>query len=77
MWGKHFSEYLPVEIYDRDLNTYSNCDFDNFWEAVLTCCELFGSIAKLVSEKLDYVYNIKEEEGIRAYLTNIKKQSYS
>ena len=59
------------------LKTYLSCDLEKFWEAVLVCCELFRGISKLVTEKFDYGYNVKEEEFIRVYLNNIKKQNYS
>lgn len=76
MWGKYFSEYLPVEFYDMYLNTYSDCDLNNFWDAIFTSCELFRTIAKHVSEKFNYLYNIKDEENIMLYLYNLKNNVY-
>lgn len=76
MWGKYFSKYLPLEFYDMYLNTYSDCDLNNFWDAIFTCCEFFSIIAKQVSEKFDYIYNIKDEENIMQYLNNIKDDLY-
>ncbi|MGL4760128.1 MAG: aminoglycoside 6-adenylyltransferase [Sarcina sp.] len=72
MWGKYFSKYLPIEFYDMYLNTYSDCDLSNFWDAIFTSCELFSIIAKQVSYKFDFEYNIKDEESIMLYLKNIK-----
>lgn len=76
MWGKYFSEHLSVEFYNMYLNTYSDCDLNNFWDAIFTSCELFGIIAKNISEKFNYLYNIKDEESIISYLHNIKNNVY-
>lgn len=72
MWGKYFSEYLPLEFYDMYLHTYSNCNLDNFWDAIFNSCELFRVIAMQVSMKFDYKYNIKDEENMMVYLNKIK-----
>lgn len=76
MWGKYFSEYLPIEFYDMYLKTYSDCNLSNFWDAIFTCCELFKIIAKHVSKKFNYLYNIKDEENIMLYLHNLKNNVY-
>lgn len=76
MWGKYFSKYLPGEYYNMYLNTYSDCKVEDFWQAIFTACKLFSIIAKEVSEKLNYPYNINEEEGIILYLKSIKSKGY-
>lgn len=76
MWGKYFREYLPSEFYDMYLKTYSDCDCNNFWNAIFTACELFRVIAVHVSDKFDYVYNINDDESIMAYLNAVKNNSF-
>lgn len=76
MWSKYFSKYLLEEYYKMYLRIYSDCKIENFWQAIFTDCELFSSIAKEVSEKLNYIYNITEEESIITYLENIRDKVY-
>lgn len=72
MWGKYFSEYLPSELYEMYLDTYSGCDVDSFWKAIFTGCELFRMTATKVAEHFGYVYNIKDDESIMRYMNSIK-----
>lgn len=63
------------EFYDMYLKTYSDCDSNNLWHAIFTACELFRSLAIQVSDQLGYVYNIKDEENMIAYLKAVKSNS--
>lgn len=76
MWGKYFSEYLQVELYEMYLNTYSDSDIENLWNAIFTACDLFRHIATRVSEHLGYVYNTRDDDSIMLYMNNIKSKLY-
>ena len=47
------------------LSTYFDGNVDHAWESVFLMCELFGSVARFVGEKLGWEY--KEKEGKAAY----------
>ena len=66
--GKYFKKYLPVELYVLYKRTFSNSEYDNFWKAIFTSCELFRIIAVQVGEYFNYIYNEDEEMGMLEYL---------
>ncbi len=74
--GKYFKRYLPTEIYQQYMLTYSDSDYNNLWNAIYTACNLFGYLAILVAEHCSYHYNQNEEEGMRSYLNNVRNNVY-
>jgi len=59
------------------LKTYSDSQYENFWAAVFTACELFHTAAVYVAEHQGFSYNQREEDAMITYLTGIKKEMYS
>lgn len=74
--GKLFKKYLPDEFYKMYTETYSDSDYNNFWSAIFKGCDLFRTIAPIVSEYFGYIYNQNEDTNITEYLTNIKNKYY-
>lgn len=74
--GKYFERYLPPELYEQYLATYSDSDSNNMWQAVLAACELFGIVAPQVARQSGYCYNKQEEDGMREYLRNVRAGAY-
>ncbi|MCL2698794.1 MAG: aminoglycoside 6-adenylyltransferase [Defluviitaleaceae bacterium] len=70
--GKYFKNYLSDEMYIAYKKTYSNSEYDNFWNAIFTACELFRKTALNVAEYLNIPYNQAEENGMIKYLNNVK-----
>lgn len=76
-FGKYFKRYLPPDLYEMYLKTYSDSQYENFWAAVFTACELFHTAAVYVAEHQGFSYNQREEDAMITYLTGIKKEMYS
>ncbi|MFC5404731.1 aminoglycoside 6-adenylyltransferase [Cohnella soli] len=72
--GKYFKKYLPADLYEMYLNTYSNADYDNLWTSVFTACDLFHTAALHVAEHSGYSYNQSEENGMIGYLNKIRSE---
>lgn len=70
--GKFFKKYLPAEIYEQYLLTYSDSDYNNMWKAIMIACDMFSSLALKVAEYFSYTYNKQDEENMRKYMNNIK-----
>ena len=66
--GKYFKNYLPGELYERFCRTYTEADYESMWEAAFTMLELFGDVARMVADKLNFVYDEEEEKGIEKYI---------
>lgn len=73
--GKYFGKYLPPALYKQYLRTYSDCDCNRFWGAILTACGLFSTLAAHVAHHLGYEYRAEEERGLRAYLALVQQNS--
>jgi len=72
MWGKYFKKYLPKNLYDMYVETYSDANYENLWKAIFTACDLFRIIAPVVGNQLGYTYNKQEDDNMTAYLMKIR-----
>jgi aminoglycoside 6-adenylyltransferase len=70
--GKYFKKYLEKEFYEMYLNTYTGSDYYNFWTAIFQACDLFRIVAKSVSQRFGYIYNLSEDSNMITYLTTVK-----
>lgn len=75
MWGKYFNKYLPIELYEMFLKTYSDCDCDHFWDAIFTACSLFHLLAVEVATHFGFTYRQYEEDGMLEYLRTVSKMT--
>ncbi|MFR1518848.1 MAG: aminoglycoside 6-adenylyltransferase [Clostridia bacterium] len=75
--GKYFKKYLPPELYELYLQTYSDSNSDNLWQAVFSACDLFSLLAQRVAAYFRYDYALHEEKNMRIYLKNVKEHVYS
>ena len=67
-----YKNYLPGELYDLYLKTYSDGEKENFWLAIFYACELFNKTAQYVGECFGYAYNKQEEESMMEYLLKVR-----
>lgn len=74
--GKYFKRFLPTEIYEQYLRTYSDSDYNNMWDAIFTACDMFSFLAIQVADYCGYNYNKQDEENMRIYLNNVKNNVY-
>ena len=73
--GKYFKKYLPDNLYERYLKTYSNSDYDIFWKSIFNACELFHIVSENVANYLGTSYNQEEENSMLKYLNMVKNDS--
>lgn len=73
MWGKYFKKYLPSELYEMYAKTYSDSDYNHFWEAIFIACDLFHTLATEVAAKFGFTYRQDEEDGMQEYLRMVRK----
>jgi aminoglycoside 6-adenylyltransferase len=74
--GKFFKKYLPSELYEMYSKTYSDSDYNNFWEAIFKTCDLFRTVALSVSEHFEYSYNQSEDANMTEYLIKVKSNYF-
>ena len=66
--GKFMCRHLPVELYSKILLTYSDHNAENNWKSLFLMAELFGQLARNISTKLKFQYNLEEEKNAKVYL---------
>ena len=71
--NKYFKKYLPEEFYLEYKNTYTDGDYENFWNGIYTSCKLFHKTALTVSKYFNYVYPQSNEDGFYKYAEFIKQ----
>ncbi|WMJ88838.1 aminoglycoside 6-adenylyltransferase [Anaerocolumna sp. MB42-C2] len=75
--GKYFKRFLPTEVYEQYLLTYSDSDYNNMWKTVFNASGLFSFLAIHVADHCGYYYNKQDEDNMRIYLNNVKNNVYS
>lgn len=73
---KYFKKYLPPDIYEQYLLTYSDSDYNNMWRSIMNACDLFSSLALQVAKHFNFQYNKQDEENMRTYINNVKNNIY-
>lgn len=70
--GKYLKKLLPLEIYLKFTQTYSDASYEHIWEAAFEMLHLFGNVARVVAEQLGFLYDEEEEKGIENYMKQVK-----
>lgn len=70
--SKYMNRYLPGEICEKYLQTYSTAQTDAIWDAVFTACALCQDVAQQVSHVLAFSYDKKEAQNSYRYLEHIR-----
>jgi len=72
--GKFMKGFLPPDLYDKILQTYSDHIIENNWKAVFLMMDIFGKLARSVSGKLKFEYRVEEEQNVVEYLNQLYKE---
>jgi len=70
--GKYFKNFLNERQYKLLCETYSDSNYDNFWDAIFKMCELFRETAKIVAEYFNFEYIQSDDDNMTGYLNYIK-----
>jgi aminoglycoside 6-adenylyltransferase len=63
--GKFMKSYLPPDLYNRILQTYSDQALGNNWKALFQMTDLFGQLAQKIANVLTFNYAMTEEKNVR------------
>jgi len=85
--GKHFGQYTYEHWFDDEYGnkntidvllrleeekTYSDSNYENFWNSISNAFDLFHISAEKVANYLNISYNQNEENGMNKYLEMVK-----
>lgn len=66
--GKLLKKYLTDDFYRKVLQTYSNAEIEENWQALFQMVEIFQQISNVVADRLGFYINKQEEQNTIAYL---------
>lgn len=75
--GKFLDKYLPKDLWERFLKTYSTANINSMWESIFIMCSLFDEVAELISKELRFSYDKTEAMNSLKFLNNAKILSKS
>ena len=70
--GKYYKKYLSMELFTLYTKTYSDSDYINIWNSILSTCDLFKTIASHVGNYFGFAYDRKKEDSMLNYLKKVK-----
>ncbi|MCC3357226.1 aminoglycoside 6-adenylyltransferase [Bacillus sp. REN16] len=70
--GKYFKKYLPETYWKMYKKTYSDHDYDHFWNSIFITCGLFSTIAKEVADHLSFTYTGEDDHNMSEYLIHVR-----
>lgn len=71
--GKFLDKYLPKELWERFLKTYTMAKIDSMWEGIFIMCSLFDEIANIISKELKFSYDKAEAKNSLMFLRNAQR----
>ncbi|WP_196246252.1 aminoglycoside 6-adenylyltransferase [Lacticaseibacillus zhaodongensis] len=69
---KDLVHLLPEELWVPLTKTFANGDNEATWQALSTTMELFATVAQLVAQRLNFDYQLSEEQASRQYIAAIR-----
>lgn len=73
-FGKFAEKVLAKSLYDNILNTYTDSNIENSWNAVILMAEIFKEEQKKLGKKLDFHINTTEAENSTNYILKIRNE---
>jgi aminoglycoside 6-adenylyltransferase len=67
---KFLNKYINIDIWNRLLSTYCMDTYDNVWESLFTCHQLFREASMEAAERLGYVYPAYDQ-NVTQYTQNM------
>jgi aminoglycoside 6-adenylyltransferase len=71
-FGKWLKKYLPAEIWESYVRTYSGADYAETWAALFEALSLTRKIGPVVAQALGYPYPYEDDERTVAYLRQVQ-----
>jgi aminoglycoside 6-adenylyltransferase len=71
--GKYFKKYLESNLWELYCKTYSDGNYEHFWESIFISTELFRIVALKVAETFEFKYDTDEDKNMMKYLNQVKR----
>jgi len=74
--GKLMNRYVPGDLYEKILQSYSNADIEENWKSLFIMTELFDQLSGEVSRNLNFRKNEEEQNNTIGYLQHQYKAGH-
>lgn len=71
-YGKFLERYLPSDLWELLLKTYSDGAYEHSWDALLAAGNLFRKVALPVGEHFGFEYPKGDDERVTAHLRHVR-----
>lgn len=71
--GRFMKLYLPRDLYERILMTYSGSDIEENWKSLFIMTDIFSQFTAEIADKLNFPLNRNEVQNVIEYLKRIHK----
>jgi aminoglycoside 6-adenylyltransferase len=71
-FGKYLERYLDPELWQGLLDTYSDADYENAWQALFAMGDLFRTLALHVAEHFGFDYPHGDDRQVSAHLRHVR-----
>ena len=72
--GKYFKRYLPPNLYEEYVKTFSTGNYNDIWKSIIAMCKLFHTLALPVAEHFGFGYCQEEEDAMIKYLEMVHEE---
>src|SRR5689334_20974840 len=72
--GKFMKNFLPPDLYNDILQTYSDHTLKDNWRALFLIMRIFGRMARTVAASLKFNYVMTEETNVTAYVEQLCRE---
>lgn len=69
--GKYFKRYLTAKHWEMYKKTYSDGNYDNFWNSIFVTCELFRVLSKAIANDFSFLYPSNDDKNMTEYLQHV------
>jgi aminoglycoside 6-adenylyltransferase len=69
---KWLKKYLPEELWDQFVNTYSGPAYPDIWASLFETIRLTRDLGQELAHKLNYQYPIEDHKNVGAYLEQVR-----
>ena len=73
--AKYLDSFLEKDIWDTFKETYVGANYPDMWNALIKQCELFDTLAGIIAEKYNYLYNKIEYTDVITRIRKLKKNT--
>lgn len=70
--GKYFKSYLPKSYWEMYERTYSDNNYEHFWDSIFVTCELFRTLAEDVAGNFLFTYPMDDDVNMMKYLKRVR-----